>query len=61
MAIEQWTYNGDSWQQFNIHDQGNGNYSIINVNSGKAIILENNNRNAGGEVIQWPYSGGEGQ
>ncbi|MBN2486719.1 MAG: RICIN domain-containing protein [Bacteroidales bacterium] len=58
---QQWSFVGSANQQFNLNDLGNGYYSIINVQSGKAIDVSGVSSADGANVHQWDYVGGGNQ
>ena len=56
--IAQWPYWGGPMQQWTITDTGNGQYSIIGVQSGKALDVEFGGTNDGAKVELYSYWGG---
>jgi hypothetical protein len=55
--VIQYGYIGAANQKWKIISVGGGFYQIQNVNSGKALVVENASTTAGARVIQFPYSG----
>jgi predicted alpha-1,6-mannanase (GH76 family) len=58
---QQWSFVGDANQQFNLNYLGDGYYSIVNVQSGKAIDVSGVSTADGANIHQWDYVGGGNQ
>jgi len=59
--VQQWSWNGGTWQQWDVQENGDGTYRLLNVNSGKALDVANVSTQAGANVHQWDYVGGANQ
>jgi len=59
--VQQWSWNGGTWQQWDVQENGDGTYRLINVNSGKALDVAGASTTAGDNVHQWDYVGGTNQ
>ena len=59
--IAQWTYNGQTNQQFEFVHLGNGVYRINAKHSGKSMDVAGANTADGANVQQWTYGGGANQ
>lgn len=59
--LEQQVYQSNRGREWTITSLGNGEYSVINVNSRKALDLPYGSTNPGVPLIQYPYHGGNSQ
>jgi hypothetical protein len=59
--MEQWASNGGSNQQYIISQTSDGNFRIINANSGLAIEVPGFSTSAGTVLDQWGANGGANQ
>mgnify|MGYP001236403960 CR=1 FL=1 len=59
--IIQWTYGGNSNQQWDVTNLGNGYYSIRAAHSGKSIDVFEWNSNDGADARQWAWLNGNNQ
>src|SRR5690606_11520298 len=59
--IIQWTYGGNSNQQWDVTNLGNGYYSIRAAHSGKSIDVFEWNSNDGADARQWTWLNGNNQ
>ncbi|MFL5537578.1 MAG: RICIN domain-containing protein [Longimicrobiaceae bacterium] len=59
--IHQWTYEGQTNQQWQIVDLGNGYYKIVARHSGRVMDVESASLNDGARVHQWGYDGSTNQ
>lgn len=59
--IEQRTFLTNQGQEWFITDLGNGEYKIVNVNSGKALDVLYGLTDPGTPLVQYPYSGNNSQ
>ena len=56
--IIQWPYSGGTMQQWTVTDTGNGQYSIVGVQSGKALDIYNGATTNGAKVELYSNWGG---
>jgi alpha-galactosidase len=56
-AVDQWPYNGNANQQWNIVSVGSGYYKLLSRNSGQALDVAGQSTANGAAVDQWPDSG----
>jgi hypothetical protein len=59
-SVEQQTWTGEAHQRWTVTDRG-GVYSIVNVNSGKALDVAGISTENGANVHQWADVGGDNQ
>lgn len=59
--IQQWSYSGNTNQQFELTHLGGGTYRILAKNSGKSLDVADISSANGANVLQWPYWGGTNQ
>lgn len=59
--IEQRDYIENQGQEWTVTDLGDGEYSIINIHSGKALDVPYGVPNPGGPLWQYPYAGNNAQ
>jgi chitinase len=59
--VQQYQCNGTGAQSFQVVDEGNGWYKILNTNSGKAIDVTSASTANGANVQQWTDNGTEAQ
>ena len=60
-VLQVWNSGNKAHQQFIVEHQGNGYYSILNLNSGKALDVKGKSKEPGAAVQQWKYGGGAHQ
>lgn len=56
--VQQWGYNYQANQQWDISSVGGGYYKVISVNSGLGLDVEGNSTTKGANIQQWGYSAG---
>ena len=54
-------FNGNTNQQFELTDRGDGSYSVIATHSALGLDVEGISTNAGAKILQWNYVGGGNQ
>jgi len=59
--IHQWTYGGQTNQQWQIVDLGNGYYKIVARHSGRVMDVESASLSDGARIHQWGYDGSTNQ
>jgi beta-glucanase (GH16 family) len=59
--IQQWSYSGNTNQQFELTHLGGGSYRILAKNSGKSLDVADISVANGANVVQWPYWAGNNQ
>ncbi|MEN0083210.1 MAG: RICIN domain-containing protein [Leifsonia sp.] len=59
--VVQWTSNGGSNQQWQLHPVGGGLYQLINRNSGKPLDDNGASYGHGASAVQWTANGGSNQ
>ncbi|XEC94420.1 RICIN domain-containing protein [Paenibacillus tarimensis] len=60
-SVQQWTSNGGTNQQWTVTHLGGGQYSIINVQSGRSLDVANASHDHGAKFQLWSYHGGDNQ
>lgn len=60
-AIHQWTYEGQTNQQWRIVSVGSGYYKIVARHSGRAMDVEGGSNSNGAKLHQWAYDGSHNQ
>nr|WP_308065592.1 RICIN domain-containing protein [Streptomyces sp. LBUM 1483] len=59
--VVQKTVSGGPGQLWEAVDHGDGTFSLVNINSGKCMDIQNGSLNAGAAIIQWPCTGAGNQ
>jgi hypothetical protein len=59
--IHQWTYEGQTNQQWRIVDVGGGYYKIVARHSGRVLDVESASPYSGARLHQWAYDGSQNQ
>ena len=59
--VDQYTYNGNAWQQWQFQDAGSGYWRIISRNSGKCLDVVSASTADGAELVQYTCGTGTNQ